>query len=186
VLKSGITSGTGTSTAHLAKDMPCGVDSSYCFVFRADSQDCQMKQVVVTPYSYFTSILEEPIKRRNFPADQGEDVIYNGNGLSTQHCIVMDTSAFNWSWGTKNSYYANIFSTDNSRAKVSSLANTVGVGLTNPDNAVSVVATATLASANYTGHSPLTIDLNNPEVVEFWPTCLEVFVTNAEVGGAFF
>ncbi len=184
VLRSGITAGIGTSTAPLAKDMPCGGDSSYCFVFRADSQDCKMKQAVITPYSYFTSVLEEPIKHRASPTDEGEDVVYTGHGLSTQHCIIMDTSAFNWSWGSKNTYYANIFSANNSSAKVSALANTVGVGLTNPDNAVNIIATATLASASYTGRSPLTIDLNNPEVVDFWPTCLES-CTNAEVGARF-
>lgn len=184
ILGSGITAGSGTSSAHLAKDMPCGADSAYCFVFKSDAQDCRMKQVVVTPYSYRTSVLEAPIKHRDFPADAGEDVVYSGHGLSTQHCVVMDTAAFNWSWNTQNIYYANIFSTDNSSAKVSSLANTVGVGLTNPDNGVNINAVASLASANYAGHSPLTIDLNNPEVVDFWPTCLQS-CTNAEVGVRF-
>lgn len=184
VLSSGITAGTGTSSAHLAKDMPCGADSAYCFVFKADTQDCKMKQVMITPYSYRTSILEAPIKHRDFPADAGEDVVYSGHGLSTQHCVVMDTSAFNWSWDTQNIYYANIVSADKASAKVSALANTVGVGLANPNNAVNINAVATLASANYTGHSPLTVDLNNPEVVEFWPTCLES-CTNAEVGVRF-
>jgi hypothetical protein len=184
VLTNGITAGTGTSTAPLAKDKPCGGNSAYCFVFKSDTQDCKMKQVIVTPYSYFTSILEAPMKYRTNPADNGEDVIYSGHGLSTQHCIIMDTSAFTWNWGTKNNYYASIFSTNNANAKVSALANTVGVGLTNPDNATNVNATATLASASFAGRSPLTIDLSNPEVVEFWPTCLQS-CTNAEVGVRF-
>jgi hypothetical protein len=184
VLGSGITAGSGTSTAPLAKDKPCGENSAYCFVFRSDSQDCRMKQVVITPYTYRTSILEAPIKRRELPTDAGADVLYLGHGLSTQHCIVMNTAAFDWSWGTGNRNYADIFSANNSSAKVSALANTVGVGLINPNNAVNITATATLASANYTGRSPLTIDLNNPEVVDFWPTCLES-CANAEVGARF-
>ncbi|MEK7131274.1 MAG: hypothetical protein AAB797_00880 [Patescibacteria group bacterium] len=184
LLGSGISAGTGTSTAPLAMDMPCGGNSAYCFVFKADAQDCRMRRVVITPYSYWTSILEAPIKHRDFPQDAGADVIYTGHGLSTQHCIIMDTSAFNWSWGAKNTYYADIFSSNNSSAKVSALANTVGVGLTNPDNAVNITATATLASVNYAGQSPLTVDLNNPEVVDFWPTCLES-CANAEVGARF-
>ncbi len=184
VLRSGITSGVGTSSVPLAKDRPCGGDSAYCFVFKSDSQDCKMKQVVVTPYSYFTSILEAPMKHRTSPLDPGTDVVYSGHGLSTQHCIIMDTSAFNWTWGSKNTYYANIFSANNSNAKVSALANTVGLGLTNPDNATNINATATLASASFAGRSPLTIDLSNPEVVDFWPTCLQS-CTNAEVGVRF-
>ena len=189
VLKDGITAGVGTSTAPLAKDKSCGAGTAYCFVFRSDSQDCKMKQVVITPYSYFTSILEAPIKHRNSPLDPGgEAVSYTGHGLSTQRCIIMDTDAFTWSWGTKNIDYANIFSpappTIGSSAEVSAVANTVGVGLTNPDNAVNITATATFASASFTGNSPLTIDLNNPQVVDFWPTCLQS-CTNAEVGVRF-
>ncbi len=184
VLKSGITAGTGTSSAPLAKDKPCGADSSYCFVFKTDAQDCRMKRVIITPYSYWTSVLEEPIKKRENPTDEGVDVVYNGHGLSTQRCVVMNTEAFNWSWGSKNRNYTDIFSSNNSSAKVSALANTVGVGLTNPDNAVHITATATLASVSYTGISPLTIDLNNPEIIDFWPKCLES-CTNAEVGVRF-
>ncbi|MEK9132641.1 MAG: hypothetical protein AAB606_02980, partial [Patescibacteria group bacterium] len=184
VLKSGITAGAGTSTAPLARDKPCGDGTSYCFVFKADSQDCKMKQVVITPYSYFTTVLEAPIKNRTSPADEGVDVVYAGHGLSTQHCIMMNTDGFSWEWGTQNAEYANIFSATDASAKVSALANTVGVGLTDPDNAINIIATATLASANYTGHSPLTIDLNSPEVIDFWPTCLES-CTNAEVGARF-
>ena len=60
----------------------------------------------------------------------------------------------------------------------------MGVGLTDPVNAVNITDQATLAAANYTGASPLTIDLSNPQVVEFWPTCLES-CTNAEVGVRF-
>ncbi len=184
VLGSGITAGTGTSTANLAKDMSCSADSSYCFVFKADTQDCKMKQVVITPYSYRTSVLEEPIKHRDSLEDAGEDVVYSGHGISTQHCIVMDTSAFNWSWTSSNIIYADIFSVEDSSAKVSAMANTVGVGLTGPDNAVNINATAALASAQYVGHSPLTVDLNDPEVVDFWPNCLQS-CTNAEVGVRF-
>lgn len=184
VLKSGITSGSGTSTLPLAKDKSCGADSAYCFVFRSDAQDCRMKRVVITPYSYWTSILEEPIKQRQSTGDEGEDVLYSGHGLSTQRCIVMNTGAFSWSWDTQDDDYAEIFSTNNNSAKVSAIANTVGVGLTNPSNAVNVTAQATLASANFSGVSPLTVDLNNPEVVDFWPKCLQS-CTNAEVGVRF-
>jgi hypothetical protein len=184
VLKSGITAGSGTSTLPLAKDKPCGADSAYCFVFRSDAQDCRMKRVVVTPYSYWTSILEEPIKQRQSVDDDGEDVLYSGHGLSTQRCIIMNTGAFTWSWDTQNEDYAEIFSTNNSSATVSAVANTVGVGLVNPNNAVNITAQAALASASYTGASPLTVDLNNPEIVDFWPKCLQS-CTNAEVGVRF-
>lgn len=184
VLKSGISAGVGTSTVPLAQDKPCGPNSAYCFVFRSDSQDCRMKKVVITPYSYWTSVLEEPIKHRQTAASDGEDVVYSGHGLTTQRCVVMNTDAFDWTWDTQNNTYADIYSNNNNSAKVSALANTVGVGLVNPNNSINISAQATIASSSYIGVSPLTIDLNNPEVVDFWPKCLES-CTNSEVGVRF-
>lgn len=184
-LKTGISTGNGATAVNLAKDAPCNVaNSAYCFIFKTDAQDCRMKGVIITPYSYWTSILEAPIKRRTAAADEGADVIYRGHGLSTQHCIVMDTSDFVWSWDSANANYAGIFSAVSTTAKVSALANTVGVGLTSPENAVNIRTVATLGATSYAGASPLTIDLNNPEVVDFWPKCLES-CTNAEVGVRF-
>jgi hypothetical protein len=128
-----------------------------------------MKAVVVTPYSYWTSVLEEPIKSRATGAEKA--VQYTGNGLSDQRCIMMNVSNFSWNWGAANKTYADIFGPANVKTvEASALANTIGVGLSNPDDAVSINATARQGSAQYTGKSPLTIDLNNPEVVEYWPT----------------
>ncbi len=184
MLKSSISAGAGASFAPLAKDRSCSPDSAYCFIFKTGAQDCRVKRVVITPYSYWTSVLEEPIKRRESLEDEGKDVNYIGNGLSSQHCVMMNMGAFAWSWDSADEDYADIFSAEKDAAKVSALANTVGVGLKNPDNAVNISAKATLAAASYTGTSPLTIDLNTPEVVDFWPKCLEA-CTNAEVGVRF-
>jgi hypothetical protein len=187
VLKTGISAGSGTSTANLAADAPCKVPgSAYCFLFKTDARDCRMKAVVVTPYTYWTSVLEKPIKFRTNPGDPGEDVVYSGHGISDQHCIWMDVSGFDWSWSTSNTTYSDIYavSSTHSHATVSAIANTVGVGLADPDNAVNINAVASTSSLSYTGHSPLTIDLSNPEVVDYWPNCLEA-CTDAEVGVRF-
>ena len=184
VLKTNISATTASATTPLAPDMPCGNGTAYCFVFKTDTQDCRMRTVVITPYSYWTSVLEEPIRRHESVSDEGQDVVYSGHGLSTQHCVAMNTAAFTWSWDVNNTNFADIYAANNATAKVSALANTVGVGLTNPDNAVNVTAQATLGSASYTGASPLTVDLNNPEIIDFWPTCLQS-CTNAEVGVRF-
>lgn len=184
VLTKGIKS-AGKISLPLAADKPCSqTDSAYCFVFRTDAKDCRMKAVVVTPYSYWTSILEEPIRYRVSGIPE-RDLTYHGNGLSDQHCIIMDTSAFNWSWKTGNKNYSVIFGeSTHQSAKASALANTVGVGLNNPDDAVEISATAQLDGRSFTGTSPLTIDLNNPEIVDYWPKCLET-CTNAEVAVRF-
>jgi len=168
----------------LASDKPCTPESAYCFVFRTDARDCRMKAVVVTPYSYWTSILEEPMKYRVNGVSES-NVVYYGNGLSDQKCIMMDTSNFTWNWNSSNARYGDIYGEKNKRsAEASALANTIGVGLTNPENAVNISASAQNAGKSYTGDSPLTIDLNNPEVLDYWPKCLEA-CTNAEVAVRF-
>jgi hypothetical protein len=105
-------------------------------------------------------------------------------GLSTQKCVVMTPMHLLGHGIQKIMHMRKYFLRTMTKQKFPALANTVGVGLTNPENAIHVTVTATLASAKYAGVSPLTIDLNNPEVVDFWPKCLES-CTNAEVGVRF-
>ncbi len=179
------TDGIGSLALPLSADKPCTVaDSAYCFVFKTDSRNCRLKAVVVTPYSYWTSVLEAPIKYHSLGGGE-QEVRYEGNGLSDQHCVMMDVSGFDWGWDTANRTYAAVFGESRAQsARMSALANTVGLGLKNPDNAVNIKATASTGTISYTGVSPLTIDLNNPEVVDSWPKCLET-CTNAEVGVRF-
>ena len=185
VLKKGIKSDNKQLNLALSSDRPCEVtDSAYCFVFKTDSRDCRMKTVVITPYSYWTSVLESPMKYRTYTGGEGE-LRYYGAGLSDQRCIMMDTSGFDWQWSSGNVTYADIFGERAAQSvQASALGNTVGIGLSNPDNAVNISATARRGLATYTGSSPLTIDLNNPEVVNFWPQCQEA-CTNAEVAVQF-
>lgn len=184
VLTKGIRSlgnGTATSTLALAADKPCQTaNSAYCYVFKTDTKNCSLKAVVVTPYSYWTKVLEEPMKLRVSVGD-ASDLYYRGNGLSSQRCVMMDVSGFSWNWRTENGDYADIYGSASAPVtQVSALANTVGVGLTNPDDAVNVVAVASTGTASYAGKSPLTIDLSDPTVVDYWPRCQES-CTNAEV-----
>jgi hypothetical protein len=167
----------------LASDRSCSSGSAYCFVFKSGAQDCKIKAVVITPYSYWTSVLEAPMKYHAGTFEK--DLNYVGNGLSDQRCILMNVSDFTWSWGTGDKSYAVIYGQALSRSvQASALANTVGVGLSNPDDAVNINATARRGADAYAGTSPLTIDLNNPEVVDYWPKCQEA-CTVAEVGVKF-
>lgn len=167
----------------LAVDKSCSADSAYCFLFKTGAQDCKIKTVIITPYSYWTSVLEAPIKYRSGQFEKRLD--YIGNGLSDQRCILMNVANFAWNWGTSNKTYAEIYGPDTVRSvQASALANTVGVGLSNPDDAVSINATARQGANAYAGKSPLIVDLNNPEVVDYWPRCLEA-CTIAEVGVRF-
>lgn len=187
----------GTSTRYLAPQSlkasrPCGGDSAYCFMFKTDDRDCRLSRVIVTPYEYWTAVLEAPVKYRvlkDNSDDTGSPLYYQGSGLSDQHCIMMDMSGFKWSWSTQRPTYSAIFGpTTGTLAQVTALANTVAVGLTEPDDAVMIRARATKdatsTSEDKTGESPLTIDLSHPKVVDYWPKCLEA-CTNAEIGAKF-
>ncbi|MCX6782298.1 MAG: Ig-like domain-containing protein [Candidatus Magasanikbacteria bacterium] len=131
---------------NLVTNNPCGTDTAYCFLFKTNARDCKLNKVVVTPYSYWTSILESPVKYRTIKSnadDLGSDLYYKGNGLSDQHCIMMDMRSFNWSWDTELHPYSTIYGTTTlQKAQVTALANTVAVGLTTPDNAVAIQARA--------------------------------------------
>jgi cysteine-rich repeat protein len=98
---------------------------------------------------------------------------------------MMDVSGFNWNWRSDNTEYAAVYGSANApTTQVSALANTVGIGLNNPDDGVNVVAVASTGTVSFAGKSPLTIDLSDPSVVEYWPKCLEA-CTNAEVAVRF-
>ncbi len=174
-----------SSSLPLAADKPCSAaNSAYCYTFKTGSANCKLKAVVVTPYTYWTKVLESPIKYHG-PNGSTTDVYYYGNGLSDQHCVMMDVSGFDWSWTTGNQAYSEIYGKTRSiSAQATAKANTVAIGLKDPENAVNIVAEVTTSSLSYKGVSPLTIDLSDPEVVDYWPNCQEACL-NSEVGVRF-
>ncbi len=174
-----------SSSLPLAADKPCDVASSaYCFNFKTGSQNCLLKAVVVTPYSYWTKVLEAPIKYHGATGSTS-DVYYYGNGVSSQHCTLMDVSGLDWSWSTTDSNYSEIYGpSKNISTQVTAKANTVAIGLKNPDDAVNIVAEVITGSRSYKGVSPLMVDLSDPEVVDYWPNCQEACL-NSEVGVKF-
>jgi hypothetical protein len=184
VLKTGIKSppdAKGNSLA-LAVTKPCGLGTAYCYAFKTGQGDCKLKQVIITPKQFWTQILESPIKYRTAGGDL-YDLFFQGNGLSSQYCTMMSVNGFNWQWSTGDIKYSKIIG-DNKKIKIqaSAEANTVGIGLAN--NSVDIKAAASAGNLNYSASSPLTIDLSNPEVVDYWPNCLEA-CTNASIGAKF-
>ena len=176
-----VSAGANNTGISLSADKPCGGDSAYCFTFKAGQTDCKLKDVIVTPYLYVTKLLESPMKK--LVAGVISNVNYRGLGLSDQRCILMNDSGVNWSWSASDTDYADINGTvTRQEVQVDAKANTVGTGLA--DDAVNITAQAVLGALTKVGQSPLTIDLSNPAVVDYWPNCLEA-CTNAEVGVKF-
>lgn len=173
---------------NLASTKACSNGSAYCFVFRTGSGDCKLKQVIVTPSQFWTNVLEKPIRYRTAGGD-AYDVTYYGNGLSEQHCVMMNVSGFAWDWAPIDDGYTNrlsMFGQNNRQAQFGAKANTVGIGLKN--NSVIITATAATTTGGVkiskSGDSALTIDLSNPKVVDYEPKCLEA-CTNALVSATF-
>jgi len=183
----------GPSSTPLAADFSCDLNgisnSAYCFLFKSGDvgADCKMKAVIITPYEYWTNFLEIPLMHHTAGGDR-YNLYYSGNGLSDQYCIMMDASGYNWTWSATSTEYTNIFSgtTTQNFAQVSSLQNTVGVGLAGDAvNIHAIASTNTPAGpVSYGQDSPLTIDTSNPQVVEFWPNCLETCL-DADIGARF-
>lgn len=172
----------------LAHTRPCGGDTAYCFAFRTGEGDCKLRQVVVTPSQFWTNVLEEPIRYHSLGGIDF-DITYAGNGLSNQRCIMMNVNGFDWTWSPTSTDYVKRLSTfgpSNRFAQFGAEANTVGIGL--PNNSVNINATAATTTSGVltskTGTSTLTIDLSNPQVVDFEPKCLEA-CTDALVSATF-
>ncbi len=179
VLKDTISAGTSaTGTAYLAKDRSCDVSgSAYCFMFRTDSDDCRLRAVIVVPYKYWTNVLTG-LLQKPIP-----DLTYHALGLSEQRCVIMDVSGFKTSWASASTTYAKIPNNKKNTvtSTASSEANTVGI-LTR--DAVNIIAALSTTTKTVKGFSPLTIDLSDPQIVDYWPNCLEA-CPNAEVGVKF-
>lgn len=172
----------------LASSKPCGDGTAYCFSFRTGQGDCKLKQVIVTPSQFWTSVLEEPIRYHTVGGD-AYDITYSGNGLSTQRCIMMNVNGFAWTWSPAVTQYVKRLSTfgpSNRLAQFGSEANTVGIGL--PNNSVYINATAATTTngvvTSKTGTSSLIIDLSDPKVMDYEPKCLEA-CTDALVSATF-
>ena len=169
----------GPSSTMLAAERPCGADNPYCFLFKTGTENCRMKELVITPYSYWTTYLQDPLMQHD--GGNEYDLFYSGHGLSDQRCIMMDVSGFRWNWtATDTEQYAYIKSNATSRnfVQISTIQNTVGIGL--PNNATAIWGQAATGTCplgadcrEYNKASPLTIDASNPEVVDYGPNCLE-------------
>lgn len=199
----------------LSADKTCSdyADSAYCFVFKTDSQDCKLKRVMILPTKWWTSVLEEPIKKHDVTGDY--NLYWEGVGVSTQKCILMDAGSHNWVWdvlvrtstietAAVNTQYSKVTDLTHKSGKIKNLSyleqfdalkNTAKIGLFDLDGvsttdsvfthtSVTVASSDTGRSTTYEASSPLTIDLSNPQVVDYWPNCLEA-CTDAEVGVRF-
>ncbi len=177
---------------NLKKTSPCDdttnglANTAYCFVFETGNNQCILKGVSVTPNTFWTGVLENPIKKRVNPRNLDENTTailnYNAMGLASQKCTAMNLNGYNFEWSSQRGDYADVpeVSKDSDTAisttVASALKNTFAVGLQAPTDSLyiySEVSTSTGGnSLSIIGSSRLTIDLSNPEIIDWGPKCL--------------
>lgn len=117
----------------------CASGAAYCFNFKtsldaAGQDDCVLKSVLVTPTSFWTSIIDavNPVQVRNVFSPY--DLVYQGNGHSDQKCTMMNVADLNWNWSSASTslaqtVYSGVAPLSNNQSNVLALRNTVGYGL---------------------------------------------------------
>lgn len=188
VLTKDIRSDDSERPQSLLSNKPCANvnNSAYCFVFKTGDKDCVLSKVVVYPLNYLTKILEAPVlnrKNKNNLDEVAPPFYFKGTGIG-DHCIAMNMGGYSWDWQARNSSYAEVFGLKtNPTSSVLSKANTVGVaGL--PQNAAVFEARASKGNISQSGNGNLIIDLTNPEIVDYAPSCLDA-CPNAQVFAKF-
>lgn len=201
------------STLAVDKPCSDYANSAYCFVFKTDTKDCSLKKVMILPTEWWTSVLEEPILKHDVTGDyslfwegvgvSSQKCILMDVGshqwvwdvlirTSTTEQAVPNTEYSkktdftNKSSKIKNLSYFEQFDAEKNTAKLG-LYDLNGVSTTDSvfvHTSVTVTSSDDGRSVTYEAVSPLTIDLSNPQVVDYWPNCLEA-CTNAEVGVRF-
>jgi len=114
----------------------CVSGTAYCYTFKTGSDDCNLKQIMITPTSFWTSIIDaaNPIKVRNIGSEP-YDLVYRGNGISGQRCTMMQVGNLAWNWSSASTTFASTTradlpaSTDLNLTKALAFKNTVEVGL---------------------------------------------------------
>ncbi|MBD3310882.1 MAG: hypothetical protein GF349_00060 [Candidatus Magasanikbacteria bacterium] len=149
---------------------PCGDGTAYCFDFKTGGELCTLTAAGMNPPEYITEILGE------LP------FYYYLWGRGNQECSVLPVDGLGWDWTTDNNSAATIqvesdeYHTD-TKAKGDAKAHTA------PDSVqiiaqtdISTTTGGVLVENQIIASSTLIIDLQEPEVVDFWPDCAEACI----------
>ncbi len=182
-----VAGGVQVERQNLLAKRPCSDTTAYCFDFKTggDNNRCTLDRVGVLPHPFtvnYLGVLQLPgfyDANRMFNPLPQTTLFYNVWGSGNQDCSVLNVGGYNWNWDTTDHDKATVVKKEDSitRARVTALENTV-------PQVVGIQARTQAEDGEKLGTADLTIDLGEPKVVDFWPSCTES-CTGAELGARF-
>ncbi len=165
----------------------CSNDTAYCFSFKTGNENnrCDLDKVGVVPHPFrvnYLGVLQSAGLfdfSRPFNPAASSTLYYKVWGSGNQDCSVLDVQGYNWQWSSSERADARVErkQDNDTKAKVTALANTA------PEHVV-IQASSSTDRGEKIGRAHLTIDLGEPQIVDFWPNCTESCV-EAEMGVRF-
>jgi cysteine-rich repeat protein len=167
---------------------PCGTGTAYCFDFKTGNGTCQLTAADINPTTKTTDALGV-LQDSRFASDELHPeaplhpFYFYVWGRGSQVCQPLDVDGIGWEWESDDARVEPTVAVDenyiDSRATVRATANTA------PDVArVSAVLDADNNFGPMDAGSNVMVDLGDPEIIRFWPSCAES-CTNAVIGMEF-
>ncbi len=175
------TSVLGVSEApaqNLLSTEPCGPGTAYCFDFRTGSEQCTITAAGINPPFYRALMLGE------LP------FYYYLWGRGNQECSVMPVDGLGWKWASSKAAASVEPKPDDNhtdtRAKGRTYSHTApeAVDITAMANVSTVTGGGVEITDEIRASSTLIIDLEDPQVENFWPNCAEACI-NTGIGAGF-
>lgn len=166
----------------LVSTRPCGAGTAYCFEFKtmaasdAGTDRCELLDAGIAPPIHTARRLGLV----DVPSGSGSPLYYFVWGRGLKACSVFNVDAMGWKWRSENENKAAVTQLPYNGA-ATTYATADAIQNTVPGNVKITAATTNDPAKVYTGSTTLMVDLGEPEVVEFWPSCDEA-CTNATFG----
>lgn len=153
--------------APLQKSKACGTGTAYCFEFKTSATNCTLRGAGITPLQHTAKKL----------GDLAFKYVLWGRG--SQECTVIGVDGLGWRWSTADDGTASPRARvrlDGDETHEDSLARGTALAHSAPDsvriNAEANIRTGALENfERITTYSNLTIELEDPQVMFFWPNC---------------
>lgn len=165
----------------LKKTRPCGGTTAYCYEFRTGTADnvCRLQSVSIHPPTHTTSLLgmvQDPgwdydVRNQFNPP---HPLYYYLWGRANRECTVVPVDGLGWRWETSNTAQATAAESRLEPTFTDSRGTATAYQDTTPGSVrIQVVGTAVNPYGPLRGESALTVNLGDPEIVSYWPNCID-------------
>lgn len=165
----------GTSGVLTTQGEPLATDFVWQFRVRDDGNDCEIDDVLITPYESTLSFVDDY-------------EVFGAAPLCGDYQCQLCSGTYNWSWDT---LYGGIFKTveeiidfsdSTANAPDPDNAEAVAISETEPGKIINILAE--LVDYGVQGEADLTVDFTEPIVENWWPNC-DAACVNSAIGAEF-